>query len=1018
MKTVVPVYLESQADLVHAQALFDDSVHASAATPERALAALRARLLAHLQTLASAPDQRALAAWLATPEFEYAVERVRVRHAGQQHSGEAMLVRYQALGRTLGFTPRWPQRHFELGDEAPGERLAEVFGAWLKERVAPPLARLLPGKCRGRIRTLELEWQPTGASRKDSTREAASLGAADEEFDGGTELGKVGQLLQSQERAIARETELANLAAGLAQAEARALVIVGEGGVGKSCLVHAWLALRSQQGGVPPRVWQIAPQRVISGMSFLGQWEARWLAILRHAASRDLILCFDDLLGLFSAGISSGSSLTMGDLLLPWIAARRLRVLAEITPEAWRVLRERQRAFADHFLAVHPAPPPAHATWRIVAQALREIEQQHQAQYALDAVPTALALAERHYAHRAFPGRIVEVLRALGARSAGRTLTRADVVAEFVRRTGSAASLIDLDQPLTRAEIESALQAQLKGQPRAVAALADVLLRAKTGLNDPQRPLATMLLLGPTGVGKTACAKALATFLGGPGALIRVDLNEYAEYGDAARLVGTFAQPDGLLTAAVRRQPCSVVLLDEIEKAAPDVHDVLLSLLDEGRLTDAHGRVAHFRQCVIVMTSNLGAREAGRSFGFAGDAHARADYLAAARRFFRPEFFNRIDHVLPFAPLGDAELRAITAQAIAAALARSGISTRHCLVDIEAEAVAHLMLGGRDPALGARAVKRGVERGLVQPLARALAAARFDAPTRVHLRIEAGALALDVSALEYAQARPPAPTPQPGTPAHAGRIESLRAALADVDARLDAHPGRGGVALDGIAPAQMHYAACREQQRVVQELLERASRPPSRGAAGRLPRVRDHLQQRVWSGTDKPLREARVDLELHEHCWLDEASAPVAPEWPALQRELAWLALLLDHPQQASEGLQLRALGSSQGEAGRFAHCLAAALAGLVGCSEARAEGSAVHARGFGLGRLLEGECGYWLRRDGGLGLIEVHGPRAATRIIRISQGSRHLDLRHGLEIDGLDDAGSLRRFILQGLVG
>ncbi len=1020
MKTIVPIYIEMRPDGVHVQALFDNAVTMSGATLDSALQSFQVQLLKHLHSLAVEADQRELTAWLSTPTFTFEVLNVRVRHEGQQHAGQSLLVRYEALGRTLAFTPTWPKRHFELGGDEPiAERVGQVFSAWLKERESPPQPDQLlrPERLRARVRTLELDWQPVGARKIEPGRDAAALGGNDEEFDGGTELAKVGSAMHSRERAIERETEVAALGSRLERKEKRAVLLVGQSGVGKTCLLHEWLAVRSNDAKAA-RVWHIAPQRVISGMSYLGQWEARWLAMLRFAAAENVVLYFDDLLGLFSAGLSSGSTLNMGDMLLPWMTAHRVRVLGEITPEAWRVLRERRRAFADQFFVINVAPPPPAATWRIVSNLLRELERRFDVRYELDSIPTALALADRYFAQRAFPGRIADVLRTLSARSVGVSLTRAAVIAEFVRRTGSAANIVDLDRPLTRSEIQSALQAHLKGQPQAISALGDVLLRAKAGLNDPDRPLATMLLLGPTGVGKTACAKALATYLGGASALIRIDLNEYAELGDAARLVGTFAAPDGVLTAAIRRQPNSVVLLDEIEKAAPDVFDVLLSLLDEGRLTDAHGRVAHFQQAVIVMTSNLGAREASRQLGFVNTTHSGATYEEAARRFFRPEFFNRIDYVLPFSPLGDVELRAITEQTIAAALARSGIRTRECLIDIDPAAIDALMAIGRDAALGARALKRGIERALVQPLARALAASRFEVPTRVQLAVKHGELVLEAAPIHFAQ-RSECGEARDDDLDEREELGRIGERLAQIDAALDEHPGRGGITLDGIDTRQTHYAVCREQLRVVAELFERATRPQPRGGAKRLPRVRDHLQTYVRNETSKSVQNARADLARHEMAWLDEANAAPLPKLSGLRRELAWLEALLAAPEPSSQRLRVRALSArEQVEAEAIAGALAAALARLIGCQEAHAVNSELSVAGFALAPLLAAETGYWLRRDEGLALIEVSGETsAATHIIRVSRGRRHVDVRHGLEIEGLDDAESLRRFLLQGLL-
>jgi ATP-dependent Clp protease ATP-binding subunit ClpC len=208
--------------------------------------------------------------------------------------------------------------------------------------------------------------------------------------------------------------------------------------------------------------------------------------------------------------------------------------------------------------------------------------------------------------------------------------------------------------------------------------MADVVAIAKARLNDPGRPLGTLLFLGPTGVGKTAAAKALVRYLyGDESRLLRFDMNEYLDASSLARLTGTFAQPDGLLTAAVRRQPYCVLLLDEIEKAHPAVFDLLLQVLGEGRLTDSLGRTSDFTSAVVIMTSNLGTREAAASFGLRPSGASREEAcLDAARRLFRPEFLNRIDRLVPFDALGRAQVAAIADRLIADLFRREGLVHR------------------------------------------------------------------------------------------------------------------------------------------------------------------------------------------------------------------------------------------------------------------------------------------------------------------------------------------------------
>jgi hypothetical protein len=261
--------------------------------------------------------------------------------------------------------------------------------------------------------------------------------------------------------------------------------------------------------------------------------------------------------------------------------------------------------------------------------------------------------------------------------------------------------------------------------------------------------MASFLFLGPTGVGKTQCAKTIAAYLyGSEEKLIRFDMNEYVEPWSASRLVGTFAEPDGLLTSRVERQPFSVVLLDEIEKAHPDVFDLLLQVLGEGRLTDALGRTVDFTNAIIILTSNLGVREAGTQFGFGDDDRGVwSVYVQAAERFFRPEFFNRLDRIIPFNRLGRDQVRQIARLVIQRVFDREGLVRRRCVLDIDPQAMEKVVEEAYNPLLGARALKRAVERQIAQPVASYLVSVQPETPTVVSLLPARRGVATQVEAI-------------------------------------------------------------------------------------------------------------------------------------------------------------------------------------------------------------------------------------------------------------------------------
>lgn len=303
------------------------------------------------------------------------------------------------------------------------------------------------------------------------------------------------------------------------------------------------------------------------------------------------------------------------------------------------------------------------------------------------------------------------------ARAGAEEVTVDDVITEFLRETGLPEFLLRDELPLDPDDVRRHFEERIRGQPAACDAVVRLVTRFKAGLNDPGQPLGVMLFCGPTGVGKTALVKALADYLFGRGEaaarLVRLDMSEFAGPGAARRLV---LQADGQPSELIRRiraQPFSVVLLDEIEKAADEVFDMLLGLFDEGRLTDEYGRVAVFRSAVIVMTSNLGA-DALRTIGFRRDETPA--YESEAFSFFRPEFFNRFDEVVTFNALDTVAIRDITRIELEAVSRREGLVTRGLRLEWSDDLVHALAERGFDDRYGARFLQRTINEDVVAPL--------------------------------------------------------------------------------------------------------------------------------------------------------------------------------------------------------------------------------------------------------------------------------------------------------------
>jgi DNA polymerase III delta prime subunit len=462
------------------------------------------------------------------------------------------------------------------------------------------------------------------------------------------------------------------------------------------------------------------------------------------------------------------------------------------------------------------------------------------------------------------------------------------------------------------------MKPHLIGQDHALQSFADVVVTLKARLNDPRRPLGAFLLLGPTGVGKTEAAKTLTTYLfGSPDRLLRFDMNEYVESTSLPRLTGTPREPDGLLAGAVRRQPFSVVLFDEIEKAAPEVFDLLLAVLDEGRLTDSLGRVADFTQCVILLTSNLGVREARSRIGFGSDPAADdVIYTSAAEKFFRPEFFNRLDRVIPFHSLARSDLQGIARRLIASVVKRDGVTRRECLLFTSEDAVNQLVDLGYHPQLGARALKRVVERELAQPVGEQLAQTPPGAPVIAAFVLVEGKFAVHFNKLEPVEASP-SWTGVLARHATAVRspwthrfLDACYASLDRIESQFEQVAPSGSIEVGKVKPEHAWYFSGREQIKKVERLLaaiERAGQASRRPTApGRQPRPRPtKLVLRQYISATPKFDRQREGIALRSDLEELQAEPIELPDSPlmSIARELALLSMMAQRPVVGSDGL-------------------------------------------------------------------------------------------------------------------
>jgi ATP-dependent Clp protease ATP-binding subunit ClpA len=919
MNFSIPVYVESvrsrgSAPVYQARPLFFPAPVQRGERLERLLARLARDLAQTLAELGRQSRHDGLAAWTFHPALRQQRIELTIPLRRRTSHCRFLFVVFRALGRRLAFTPAVPEVWFDVArGESLSGRAAEALTRHFREleRVAgededvDPARHSLTGTAY--VTTLELTVRPP-ITPPPVPRNAFFFLGDQAPPDGARELRRAGRCLDwlypdALDRVLLRDGELDELTRLLRAPEQRPVLLVGSRQVGKTALVHecVWRAVAARRSPFADRgnVWLLAPARLISGMSYVGQWENRLLAILKEARRRRHVLYFDDLIGLFLAGVSSCSSLSVADVLKPYLERGEVRVLGEITPEALRVLRERDRGFADLFHLLPVREPTEEQTLRILISVQRQLEARHRCRFSLDVLPVVHDLQRRYARGVAFPGKAAGFLRQLAVKFAGKEVSRDDALREFHLRSGVALGFLDRRVRLERREVLEALGRQVVGQDAALEAAADVLAVAKARLNDPGRPLGVFLFLGPTGVGKTESARAVARYLFGDAErLLRFDLNEYGEPGAAARLVGTFGSPEGLLTSAIRRQPFAVVLFDEVEKAHPEVFDLLLQVLGEGRLTDALGRTADFSNALIVLTSNLGVRESEGGFGLRQEEAARdAVFVRAAERFFRPEFFNRLDRVIPFRRLSRDDVRGVARKVLAGALAREGLVQRKCLPAVEGPALERIVDQGYDPVLGARALKRAVERQLVQPVGERLAALPPGSFTVLHVYPGPNGLRVEVRVLEQAAAvsRPAA------DPARAEEVfRGVRAAARRVEDEFAALKPEGPVTLGQVRPEHYRYFALREQAEEVRlradELSERLE--ADREAARGFPSYnRPDTPRRGWKRLMEwgaSLREITAALDINEylHDLAQSARAPAGPAAAELSDLLDRAALL------------------------------------------------------------------------------------------------------------------------------
>lgn len=502
------------------------------------------------------------------------------------------------------------------------------------------------------------------------------------------------------------------------------VLLIGASGCGKSSVLKQAIkkiVKRGKKENLEYTFWRIMPQRIVASAKYLGEWQENVEHLVYDLGTCNGILWVDDFIRLLQIG-GEGPEDSVAAFMTSYLQQGKLQLVGEVSPAQLESLRRFLPGFVDLFQLVHLEKLPELKVFLILDQFSDYCEKNLKVKLLSGTQQLAYRLLQRYYPYQGFPGKAIRFLsKAVSEAKIDKktSLNKQEIISQFVKMTGLPELFLRDDMLLDQAALKAYFDAKIIGQPAAIDQLCNIVKIFKAGLNNPHKPITTLIFAGPTGVGKTASAKALADYFFGEGQgqtpLIRIDMSEFQHPSQITQFIGS-GRETGKLVKDIREKPFAVLLLDEVEKADSSIFDALLTVLDEGMLVDAYGRVTNFRNAIIIMTTNLGASNR-RSLGFSDTSDESAQYESAIGKFFRPEFVNRVDGIVMFNALNQANIKEITIKELEELKQREGLVKKGIRLKFDESIIEHLSKEGFDPKYGARPLQRKIEQLLVAPLA-------------------------------------------------------------------------------------------------------------------------------------------------------------------------------------------------------------------------------------------------------------------------------------------------------------